>query len=96
MAHKALFDPITIGPVEIKNRLVLAPTNTNYSDCHLAGDQTLAWYTARARGGLGLIIFEATPVSPEAAETSIYNIHHFWAPEHIPGMRNLIEEVHSP
>lgn len=95
MAHEALFEPITIGPVEVKNRLALAPTNTNYSDKHLAGDQTLAWYAARARGGLGLIIFEATPVSPEAAETSIYNIHHFWGPEHLPGMRHLIEAVHS-
>ncbi|MBW2061801.1 MAG: hypothetical protein JRI95_09600 [Deltaproteobacteria bacterium] len=29
MRHEILFQPIRIGPVEIKNRLVLAPTNTN-------------------------------------------------------------------
>lgn len=95
MSHAVLFEPIKIGPVSIKNRLALAPTNTNYSDNHLVGDQTLAWYATRAKGGLGLIIFEATPVSPKAAETSIYNIHHFWEPEHIPGMRRLVETVHS-
>ncbi len=95
MAHEVLFKPIKVGPVEIKNRLALAPTNTNYSDNHLVGDQTLSWYTTLAKGGLGLLVFEATPVSSEAAETSIYNIHHFWGPEHVPGMRRLVESVHS-
>ncbi len=95
MSYAILFEPIKIGPVTIKNRLALAPTNTNYSDNHLVGDQTLAWYATRARGGLGLLIFEATPVSPKAAETSIYNIHHFWGPEHTPGMHRLVEAVHS-
>lgn len=95
MSHEVLFDPVSIGPVNVKNRLVLAPTNTNYSDNHLAGDQTLAWYAARARGGLGLIIFEATPVSPAAAETSIYNIHHLWGPEHVPGMLAVTQAIHS-
>ncbi len=93
--HDILFEPITIGPVEIRNRLALAPTNTNYSDNHLVGDQSLAWYATRARGGLGLLIFEATPVSPMAARTSIYNIHHLWGPEHIPGMHALTQAVHS-
>lgn len=93
--HDALFEPIKIGNAEIKNRLVLAPTNTNYSCNHLASDQTLAFYAARARGGLGLLVFEATPVSPAAAETSIYNIHHFWGPEHVPGMLAVTRAVHS-
>lgn len=95
MKHEILFEPITIGPLEIKNRLALAPTNTNFSNNHLVGDQSLAWYATRARGGLGLLIFEATPVSPMAARTSIYNIHHLWGPEHVPGMSLLTEAVHS-
>jgi len=95
MNHEVLFQPIHLGPIEVKNRLVLAPTNTNYSDNHLVGDQTVAWYVTRARGGLGLLIFEATPVSPMAAATSIYNIHHLWGPEHLPGMHRLTQAVHS-
>ncbi len=95
MSYEILFQPGHIGPIEIKNRLALAPTNTNFSDNHIAGDQTLAWYAARAKGGLGLVIFEATPISPEAAKTSIYNIHHFWGPEHIPGMTRVVEAIHS-
>jgi 2,4-dienoyl-CoA reductase-like NADH-dependent reductase (Old Yellow Enzyme family) len=95
LKYDILFEPITIGSIEIKNRLVLAPTNTNFSNNHLVGDQSLAWYAARARGGLGLLIFEATPVSPMAARTSIYNIHHLWGPEHVAGMSLLTEAVHS-
>jgi 2,4-dienoyl-CoA reductase-like NADH-dependent reductase (Old Yellow Enzyme family) len=94
MNHDILFEPIKIGKVELKNRLVLAPTNTNFSNNHLAGDQTVAWYAARAKGGLGLLVFEATPVSPLAARTSIYNIHHLWGPEHVAALSILTETVH--
>ncbi len=41
------------------------------------------------------MIFEATPVSPDAAQTSIYNIHHFWGPEHVPGMSRLTTAIHK-
>ncbi len=94
MKHEILFEPVQIGKVELRNRLVLAPTNTNFSDNHLVGDQTLGWYLARAKGGLGLLIFEATPVSPMAATTSIYNIHHLWGPEHVAKMALLTEAAH--
>ena len=94
MKHGVLFEPMRIGNVELENRLVLAPTNTNFSDNHLAGDQTIAWYAVRAKGGLGLLVFEATPVSPMAARTSIYNIHHLWGPEHVAAMSVLTETVH--
>ncbi len=49
--HEVLFQPIDLGPTHLENRLALAPTNTNFSDNHLVGDQTLAWYTRVAKGG---------------------------------------------
>ncbi len=94
MKHDILFEPVRIGTVDLKNRLVLAPTNTNFSDNHLVGDQSLGWYLARAKGGLGLLVFEATPISPTAAITSIYNIHHLWGPEHVAKMSLLTEAIH--
>ena len=61
MSYDKLFEPIKIGNVELKNRLAMSPMNVIISDPEgFAEEQTMAWYAARARGGLGLIITEAT------------------------------------
>jgi len=65
MSHEALFEPIQIGDVELKNRIAMAPMNMTYSapDGYIS-DQSLAWYAARARGGFGLIITECMVTNP--------------------------------
>ena len=65
MSFDALFEPIKIGDVEIKNRLAMAPMNMVYADPEgYVSEQNLAWYAARAKGGFGLIIIECTVVNP--------------------------------
>ncbi len=65
MRYNALFEPITIGNMEIKNRLAVAPMNAGYSGPDGYGnDQYLAYYATRARGGFGLIITTAAMVNP--------------------------------
>lgn len=66
MAFEALFEPIKIGDVEIKNRLAMAPMNMVYADPEgYVSEQNLAWYAARAKGGFGLVIVECTVVNPQ-------------------------------
>ena len=59
--------PAAVGspPITSTNRAVMAPmvTGTAESD-GLPGIDTTAWYLARARGGVGLIIVEPTFVAP--------------------------------
>ncbi len=53
------FSPLKVGTVELKNRLVMAPMGSAYANT--AGEvteQLLAYYEARARGGVGLIVVE--------------------------------------
>ena len=53
-------EPFQFGHMELKNRLVMPPMATYYSDeqGHVT-DKLLAYYEARARGGsIGLIIVE--------------------------------------
>lgn len=58
---KLLFSPIQVGPMEVRNRIVMSPKITNYADeSGNATDQTLAYYTARARGRVGWIIVESS------------------------------------
>ncbi|SPF38456.1 Flavin oxidoreductase [Syntrophobacter sp. SbD1] len=65
MSFDALFEPIEIGNVQIKNRIAMAPMNpglTGPNGYH--GDANLAWYAMRARGGFGLIITECNVMNP--------------------------------
>jgi 2,4-dienoyl-CoA reductase-like NADH-dependent reductase (Old Yellow Enzyme family) len=56
--------PLLLGAVEVagltlRNRIVMPPMNTAMDT---ASEQYRAWYAARIRGGVGLVIVDATPV----------------------------------
>jgi len=58
-----LFQPFRLGPLELKNRIVMPPMVTNYgSDNGFVTEKLKRYYAARARGGAGLIIVEAACV----------------------------------
>ena len=58
-----LFQPITIGDMTLKNRIVMAPMGTGYNDPGgYVSQRNIAYYAARARGGVGLITTEGACV----------------------------------
>jgi len=59
MAFEKLFEPIKIGPVTVKNRYAYAPANTFESWQGIINEQEIAYYTARAMGGTGMVIVGA-------------------------------------
>ncbi len=56
--------PISVGHVELRNRIFVPAHTTNYGEDHLPSPRHLAYHEARARGGVGLIIFESIRVHP--------------------------------
>lgn len=63
---RRLFEPIKIGRMELKNRMVMAPMVTQYT--HPDGtvsDRLVEYYARRARGGVGLVIVEMAAVEKE-------------------------------
>ena len=60
-----LFEPQRIGPLEIPNRLVMAPMGTCLERDGRITEATIAYYERRARGGVGAITVEGCLVSPE-------------------------------
>lgn len=54
--YRKMFKPIKIKNIELKNRLVMAPATTNYSQAGYVTEQEIAYIAARARGGVGLVI----------------------------------------
>ena len=89
-----LLTPARIGPVEIKNRIVMPPMTTRTSDAEgFVTDDSVAYYMARVRGGTGLITVEMA--SPEKCgrhrrhEVGIYD------DRFIPGLTRLVGEIHA-
>lgn len=77
MAKAKLFKPLQIGPVKLKNRIVMAPMTRNRAanDYEAPTELHAKYYSQRASGGL--ILTEGSPVSPAArgyiAAAGIYN-----------------------
>ncbi|OGP52985.1 MAG: hypothetical protein A3K30_01440 [Deltaproteobacteria bacterium RBG_13_51_10] len=59
---RKLFEPAQIGCLTLPNRLVMPPMATNYENEGFVTSRQKAYYEARARGGVGLIIVEAISV----------------------------------
>jgi len=96
--YQPMFEPITINGCEIKNRIMMAPMNCNYTGPdHYISRQQMAYYAARAKGGTGLIMTEASAVSehPVADTYRKYNNPYLTSYKYVPTQSNFVEHVHS-
>ena len=87
--------PIRVGGVTLKNRLMMPPMDTNYG--HREGTlsrKQYAYYTERARGGLGLIVTEAVSVSYPFGLISERQLN-FKSPNSTPEFHDLTDSVHG-
>jgi len=89
-----LFTPITIGTMEVKNRVAMAPMATDYAESDGRISQRLIdYFEARAAGGVGLITSEMTTIdefSPYVPRTVA-----LWDDKFIPGFKKLSDAVHA-
>ena len=65
-----LFAPLAVGPVELRNRIVSTAHQTTLVHANLPTADFVAYHEARARGGVGLIVLEATAVHPSGLLTA--------------------------
>jgi len=86
-----LFSPIKIKNVELKNRIVVSPMCEYSSEDGFANDWHLVHLGSRAVGGAGLVITEATAVSPEG-RISPEDLG-IWKDEHIPFLKRITEFI---
>ncbi|WP_018634282.1 NADH:flavin oxidoreductase [Neomegalonema perideroedes] len=89
-----LFRPLTIGPLELKNRIVMAPMTRNLAPEGAPGPANAAYYRRRAEGGVGLIISEGTVVDRPASRNQP-GIPFFHGEAALAGWRKVVEEVHA-
>jgi 2,4-dienoyl-CoA reductase-like NADH-dependent reductase (Old Yellow Enzyme family)/thioredoxin reductase len=88
-----LFSPLRIGPVELSNRIVSTAHQTTLVHESVPTDDFVAYHEARARGGTGLIVLEATAVHPSGLLTS--HTLAGYREEIVPELARVAEAVHA-
>ncbi len=87
-----LFSPLTIKNITLKNRIVMSPMCQYSATDGFSNDWHMVHLGSRAAGGTGLIITEATAVSPEGrispADLGL------WKDEHIQGFSRIVSFIH--
>lgn len=95
MKYKKLFERGKIGSLELKNRIVMSPMATNYSDVSgEVSDREVRYFEERAKGGVGMIIVGITRIDDETGWTETHQMgatRH----EHVTGMARLARAVHN-
>lgn len=88
-----LFSPLQIRSVTLKNRIVVSPMCQYSSTDGYVNDWHVVHLGSRAVGGAGLVIFEATGVSPEGRITP-YDLG-IWEDDHIVGLKRIVDFIHA-
>ncbi|MDQ0465159.1 2,4-dienoyl-CoA reductase-like NADH-dependent reductase (Old Yellow Enzyme family) [Caulobacter ginsengisoli] len=88
----SLFDPIQIGAVTLKNRIVMAPLTRARSGVERVPGPMVAEYYAQ-RAGAGLILSEATSVTPLGVGYA--DTPGIWSDEQVEGWKLTTRAVHE-
>ena len=88
MSSSKLFQPIRVGRMDLKHRIVLSPlTRLRANKGHVHGDLALEYYTQRASTPGTLLMTEATAIHPHAG--GLANIPHIYTDEQIKGWKRV-------
>jgi len=88
-----LLSPLTIRNITLRNRIAMSPMCQYSSDDGFTNDWHIVHLGTRAAGGTGLIISEATSVSPEGRITP--GDAGLWKNEHISGFKRIVDYIHD-
>lgn len=92
MAYERLFTPIRINSLELKNRVVMAPTHDGLTTIDgIVEPRTIEFYLKRAKGGVSMLIIGAIAVNPRKAPFLL----RISDDRFIPGLTQLTNQIHS-
>ena len=88
-----LFSPLQLRGTILPNRIAVSPMCQYSCKDGFATDWHLVHLGSRAVGGAGLIVMEATAVSPEGRISP--QDHGLWLDAHVPKLRQITAFIHS-
>ena len=90
---KLLASPIRFGRTVIRNRIVMPPMNTNFSNENGAvTPQMTEYFVRRAKGGAGLITVEAASIVPYAKNHGVQPM--LYDEKYVPEYAKMVEKIH--
>ena len=88
----SLFQPLTVGALTLRNRLVMAPlTRSRADEGRVPNDLMQDYYVQRASAGL--IITEATAITPSAVGYA--DTPGIWSDAQVAGWKKITDAVHA-
>ncbi len=86
-----ILEPITIGNIVLKNRIMFPPLTTGYEERDGSiGKQSLAFYTRLAKGGVGYIVLgDVAPIRSFSPTPKLFD------DSQIPSFQSLADSVHQ-
>ena len=90
------FSPFRLGPLELKNRIVMAPlTRQNAEDDGTPTGEMAGYYARRAAGGVSMIITEGTFQNDELGCVAYLSQPGIATERNIEGWRKVADAVHA-
>lgn len=87
-----LFSPLTIGNLELRNRIVMPAMGTRYPTYGgEVTDRLVRYYAERAKGGVGFIVVQFATILIDG-RSSLYPLA-IWDDDHVPGLSRLARAI---
>ncbi|KAK0197101.1 hypothetical protein F5146DRAFT_28636 [Armillaria mellea] len=94
MALQALFQPLHLGPITLRNRVFMSPMTRGRSvPTNVPNDINVEYYKQRAAGGAGLIVTEGVTITQQGTEWK--NVPGIWSSEQVKGWKEVTDAVHT-
>lgn len=94
LVNSAIFHPLKLKHLHLKNRVVMAPMTRNFAVDGVPGDDVAQYYRRRAANEVALIISEGTVVDrPRALNDPRVPLFH--GEDALRGWRHVVDNVHA-
>ncbi|WP_298190028.1 FAD-dependent oxidoreductase [uncultured Pseudomonas sp.] len=95
MSYSHLLQPASIGKLQLRNRIIMAPMGSNFAETDgTCGERIQAYYEARAAGGAGLLIMGVGAIAFPAGTAEPYQLG-LSDDRFLPGLSQLVQRVHK-
>ena len=91
---RRIWEPLELGPVTVRNRIVMTAMTVGYGEDNLLSDRHIAFYRERAKGGVGLIITEQQ-AAHRLSKGSFHMGCTAWEKRCVPKFAQLADAVHE-
>lgn len=91
---RSLFEPVEAPGLVLRNRIVMSPMTREFADGGALPPESAQYYARRARGGVGLVVTEATTIDHEVAHYSMKEPHMF-GQSALASWRRVVDAVHA-